>query len=286
MNATKQAFDYYVVLDFEATCDQGPAPDPQEIIEYPSLLLDGANMEPVDEFQSFVRPRHNPVLTGFCTELTGITQEQVNRAPLFREVFDAHLDWLVRHGLDVSCEGNRSSFAFVLCGDWDFRSMLPRQFAACDPPMGFVPRAFRQWINVKFPFADYMHLRKSPGLAGMLRKLGLEFQGRPHRGIDDCRNIARVARRMARDGVLLDVTTNLPVSGYPPIPLILRYGEHRQCVVLKRRSLKSLFKLAGTRFNARITSIREPGGRELNRDDQLLELHNDAELTVAQAQDT
>lgn len=205
--STTQPFDYYVVLDFEATCDQGPGPEPQEIIEYPSLLLDGRGLEPVDEFQSFVRPLHHPVLTPFCTELTGITQDQVDAAPYFPEVFEAHCQWLARHGLDVDCDGRGSSFAFMLCGDWDLKKMLPRQCRACDPPIRSIPESFRRWINIKEPFADYMCLRKSPGLAGMLRKLDLEFAGRPHRGIDDCRNIARVVRRMAGGGVALSITS-------------------------------------------------------------------------------
>lgn len=204
-----QPFDYYVVLDFEATCDRGPAPElePQEIIEYPSLLLDGRRLKPVDEFRSFVRPRHHPVLTPFCTELTGITQDQVDAAPPFPEVFAIHQQWLARHKLDVRGDGSGFSFAFILCGDWDLKTMLPRQCRACDPPIRSIPVSFRRWVNIKMPFARYMRLRKSPGLAGMLRKLDFAFVGRQHRGIDDCRNIARVARHLAENGVALSITS-------------------------------------------------------------------------------
>lgn len=204
---TTQPFDYYVVLDFEATCDQGLGPEPQEVIEYPSLLLHGRGLESIDEFQSFVRPRHHPVLTPFCTELTGITQDQVDAAPAFPEVYEAHRQWLAHHELDVDGDGSGFSFAFILCGDWDLKKMLPRQCRACDPPITSIPASFRRWVNIKVPFAGYMRLRKSPGLAGMLRKLELDFVGRHHRGIDDCRNIARVARHMANNGVALSLTT-------------------------------------------------------------------------------
>lgn len=205
--SASQPFDYYVVLDFEATCDQGPGPEPQEIIEYPSLLLDGRSLETIDEFQSFVCPRHHPVLTPFCTELTGITQSQVDAAPPFPEVYQAHRQWLARHELDVDCDGSGRRFAFILCGDWDLKKMLPRQCRACDPPITTVPGSFRRWVNIKEPFAACMRLRKSPGLAGMLRKLGMDFVGRHHRGIDDCRNIARIARHLADNGTALSLTT-------------------------------------------------------------------------------
>lgn len=199
-------FDCYVVLDFEATCDNGPGREPQEIIEYPSLLLDGQDLRALDEFQSFVRPRHHPELTPFCMELTGITQDQVDAAPPFPDVYRAHRQWLARHGLDVDCDGSGRSFAFVLCGDWDLKTMLPEQCRACDPPIASVPESFRRWVNIKTPFATCLRLRKSPGLAGMLRKLDMDFVGRHHRGIDDCRNIARIARHLADNGTELSLT--------------------------------------------------------------------------------
>jgi len=33
-----------------------------------------SNLQVVDEFRSFVRPSWRPILSNFCTELTGITQ--------------------------------------------------------------------------------------------------------------------------------------------------------------------------------------------------------------------
>ena len=47
---------------------------PPEVIEFPTVLLDAASLEVVDEFRVYVRPVRNPVLTPFCTSLTGIEQ--------------------------------------------------------------------------------------------------------------------------------------------------------------------------------------------------------------------
>ena len=41
-------------------------------------------------------------------------------------------------------------------------------------------------------------------LGEMLDTLGLKFEGRPHQGIDDSRNIARIALRMLRDDAILN----------------------------------------------------------------------------------
>lgn len=50
-----------------------------EIIEFPTVLIDAASLEVIDEFRVYVRPVRNPTLTPFCTSLTGI--EQVGARP-------------------------------------------------------------------------------------------------------------------------------------------------------------------------------------------------------------
>jgi len=47
-------------------------------------------------------------------------------------------------------------------------------------------------LNLKRRFAARQGLRKPVGMAGALRKAGLELAGTHHRGIDDARNIARL----------------------------------------------------------------------------------------------
>jgi inhibitor of KinA sporulation pathway (predicted exonuclease) len=62
----------YLVIDVEATCDDaGAVPGPEmEIIEVGAVFVDGASLEAVEEFQSFVRPVRHPRLTALCTPLT------------------------------------------------------------------------------------------------------------------------------------------------------------------------------------------------------------------------
>lgn len=70
-------FQYYVVIDFEATCDKDKVPSPQEIIEFPSVLVNGVTGQLECCFQTYVRPTCNQHLTDFCKDLTGIQQTQV-----------------------------------------------------------------------------------------------------------------------------------------------------------------------------------------------------------------
>lgn len=45
-----QEFQYFVVIDFEATCDKEKSPNPQEIIEFPSVLVNSMTGEMEDFF--------------------------------------------------------------------------------------------------------------------------------------------------------------------------------------------------------------------------------------------
>ncbi|CAE7379955.1 Eri3 [Symbiodinium sp. CCMP2456] len=112
-------WDCFAVLDFEATCEENVKLNPQEIIEFPLVLVDAQSLERVDEFRTYVRPERNPKLTEFCTELTGILQEQVDAAPVWTEALKQAQKWLHKRSY--------GRCLLVTCGDWDLRQMMPAQ---------------------------------------------------------------------------------------------------------------------------------------------------------------
>ncbi len=269
-----------VVLDFEATCTETGAPDPQEIIELPSVLVDLSTRAVVDAFEAFVRPIRHPTLSAFCTGLTSITQADVDDAPTFPEVFAAHQRWLRGHGLRVDTDDAGDEVLFVTCGDWDLATMLPNQLAACDPPIVHVPRAYRTWCNLKRPFLGWRGAHGSTSLPGMLEALGLTFEGRHHRGIDDCRNTARIATELVERGVALEPTSALSRSRYAPVALTLVRGEQVARIVLRRRTMAGLLGLASGAFRRTATVAWDEGGRVLDAD-TVLDLREGQRITVA-----
>lgn len=69
---TEQEFAFLVVLDFESTCWEAQRWAPkQEIIEFPAVLLNLLSGEVEAEFQQYVMPQEQPVLSPFCSSLTG-----------------------------------------------------------------------------------------------------------------------------------------------------------------------------------------------------------------------
>jgi inhibitor of KinA sporulation pathway (predicted exonuclease) len=172
-------------MDFEATCDKDNRQWPNEVIEFPAVLIDAATLQTVDEFQRFVRPTENPQLTDFCTELTSITQEQVDGAETLDTVLAEFDQWLLSHGISEQAHALP-----VFCGDWDLNKCLPvecrrKRMRQCLHPV------LRHWCNVKIPFTMRTRMKQG-GMEAMLEHLHLRLDGTHHRGIDDSRNIAKI----------------------------------------------------------------------------------------------
>jgi inhibitor of KinA sporulation pathway (predicted exonuclease) len=153
----------------------------------------------VGEFGSFCRPELNPVLSSFCTELTGITQEQVDTAPPFPEVLVAVESWLATLGIGDPSQG-LEAFHLATDGPWDVRNFLTLQ--CCFSRLS-LPRWACEWINLRKHAHNFYKI--SGGVNEMLTKLGMVFEGREHSGIDDTRNIARIAIQLLRDGSSLQL---------------------------------------------------------------------------------
>lgn len=176
---------FLAVLDFEATCWENS--NEHEIIEFPTIIVDIKNQEIVDRFECFVKPSYDPKLSEFCKNLTGITQEQVDGGVSLSEALKMHQKFMSKYHNSV----------FVTCGDWDLKTMLPKD--AWNNHLN-VPNMYSKWINVKRVFSDVFKCDRAPAMPGMLSKLGLKLEGRHHRGIDDCVNIARISIALMKKG--------------------------------------------------------------------------------------
>ena len=181
----------FVVIDFEATCDEPYNPDPQEIIEFPAVVVDPGGVHDAAEFHTYVRPVAHPRLRAFCEKLTGISQDDVNAAATFPEVLTLFDAWWQTHAGDDAL--------VVTCGDWDLGSLLPRQCTQHGLP---VSAWAHNWANLKRVFAwNFPHATDRASLVEIAAALGVVMAGRLHSGIDDARNIAAVLWRMLEMGI-------------------------------------------------------------------------------------
>ncbi|XP_068738816.1 3'-5' exoribonuclease 1-like [Montipora capricornis] len=183
---------FYCVIDFQGTCEEeNPKDYIHEIIEFPVVLVDANTLEVVSEFHEFCKPQLKPTLSQFCQDLTGVTQEIVDKADSFPIVLSKFEQWLADHEL-----GTKYTFGVVTDGPWDMSRFFLIQCNLCLIP---VPKYARKWINLR---KLYRNFYKTQGgtLQDMVNNLGMTFEGRPHSGMDDARNIARILQQMVQDG--------------------------------------------------------------------------------------
>ena len=190
-NVLKQPYRYYLVLDFEATCEKDDNDYPHEIIEMPVVVVDSTEMKVVKKWQTYVKPVKNPKLTKFCTELTGISQEVVDAAPVLSEAMKLLDEWLRNYFGDSFDKPD--TFTFATDGPWDFRDFywhhsVKEQRAVSPEKYNY----FKRWINIRELHARTFSLPRQKNVTKMLLDLGLVFEGRPHSGIDDASNISRI----------------------------------------------------------------------------------------------
>jgi inhibitor of KinA sporulation pathway (predicted exonuclease) len=171
-------FDYYLVLDLEATCcDRKLRPYvKREIIEIGAVMINSM-FQSVSEFQRFVKPSFNPDLTPFCTELTSITQEMVDVAPSYDVAIGEFSQWIAAY----------PGFVFCAWGDFD-----RRQIRYECKRHGLPNPIQTTCLNLRTMFDRSQELPGLFNLGESMKMANLELTGVQHRGIDDARNIAKL----------------------------------------------------------------------------------------------
>ncbi|KAM4595766.1 ERI1 exoribonuclease 2 [Fundulus diaphanus] len=214
---SNQIFSYLIVIDFESTCWREKNNYGQEIIEFPAVLLNTSSGEVESEFHTYVQPQEHPFLSEFCTELTGITQAQVEAGVPLQICLSRFNRWVQNLQLEKGvmfpnkqqpCPASSPSkklCTFLTWSDWDLGVCLQYE---CKRKQLHKPDVLNSWIDLRSTYRLF-YGRKPKGLNGALQDLGIQFSGREHSGLDDARNTARLAARMMRDGCVLKITRSL-----------------------------------------------------------------------------
>uniref|UniRef100_A0A3B5A6B1 ERI1 exoribonuclease 2 n=1 Tax=Stegastes partitus TaxID=144197 RepID=A0A3B5A6B1_9TELE len=219
---SNQTFSYLIVIDFESTCWREKNNYSQEIIEFPAVLLNTSTGAVESEFHTYVQPQEHPILSEFCTELTGITQTQVEAGIPLQICLSRFSRWLQNLQLNMKvvfpnkqqrCSAplpSQKLCTFLTWSDWDLGVCLQYE---CKRKQLHKPDVLNSWIDLRSTYRLFYD-RKPKGLNGALQDLGIQFAGREHSGLDDARNTAQLAARMMRDGCVMKITRSLErVSG-------------------------------------------------------------------------
>jgi inhibitor of KinA sporulation pathway (predicted exonuclease) len=178
---SKRLLDLLLVIDVEATCWEGEPPSGQEneIIEVGICTLDVATGERREKRSLLVNPELSQI-SPFCTQLTTLTQEQVDQGISFAEACTILQSEYLSH-----------QRVWASYGDYD-RAQFERQ---CHTRQIAYPFGSRH-INIKTLFALCHGLAHEVGMARALEIAGITLEGTHHRGGDDAWNIAALVSRL------------------------------------------------------------------------------------------
>ncbi|MDE3009264.1 MAG: exonuclease domain-containing protein [Pseudomonadota bacterium] len=170
--------DKLLVIDLECTCwehEVAGNDERQDIIEIGICLFDMQRGAVAAADSLIVRPTRSTV-SPFCEKLTSISQAMVDHGLDFQDA------------LAILRERFRSaSYPWASWGNFD-RHVLMQQCRdfGLDYPMS------ADHLNLKTLYALRMGLPKAIGLYPAVKRSGLQWEGRHHRGVDDARNTARL----------------------------------------------------------------------------------------------
>lgn len=168
-----------LVIDCESSCwepkNTQPSDEIQEIIEIGIAVVDTKELKIVSTDSLIVKPQRSKISL-FCTQLTTLTQFQVDQGMLLADAFQT-----------LQTEFNSKERLFVSWGDFD-RNLFTRN--ANDYGLTY-PFGARH-LNLKNCFALLHGLPSELSVGKALDYLEMSFVGTQHRGDDDAKNIARI----------------------------------------------------------------------------------------------
>jgi DNA polymerase-3 subunit epsilon len=161
----------YIVIDIETT---GLNPRRDAIIEIGGLAVRSGTI--FDRFQSFVRPEPFKKLTPFITNLTGIRDEDVARAPKFADILPSLCNFIGGYTI----VGHNINF------DIDF--LYDRIYKLTGEHLN------NPWIDTRKLAKTLLPGLPHYGLEFLCQYFGIE--GNHHRAVDDCELTERVLEKL------------------------------------------------------------------------------------------
>lgn len=193
--------DAVVVIDIEATCWEKEADRPagqmSDIIEIGVAVVSLSRLETTHSASILVKPTRSTV-GPFCTKLTTITQEMVDKDGIY---------------FLEACERLRNEYraherTFVSYGDYD-RKKFEKDCTDLKVRYPFGPRH----LNIKNFAAQALGMSKEAGMDQTLQLMGMKLEGIHHRGGDDAKNIAKIYISLMRGMRSWFASHGTPIAG-------------------------------------------------------------------------
>lgn len=173
----------FIVIDLEATCweDASFQKANSEIIEIGVALIDFESRSVIKSKRYLIKPKKSTI-SEYCTELTGITPEMI-----------------ATEGMDLSRASKliRQEFSptHIAWGAWG--NDLEALQSACANQKAIFPFS-SSYIDIGLLYSLKKGDSKKWNLEKALKEEELDFEGTPHRGLDDAINTAKLFIKMLK----------------------------------------------------------------------------------------
>ncbi|MCO8272932.1 exonuclease domain-containing protein [Actinoplanes sp. TRM 88003] len=159
----------------------------REVVQIGALRVDSAHLLVTGEFNQLVRPRHNPGLSDYFQELTGISQAAVDEHGVpFADALDAFLDFCAGHY--VLSYGND----MVILGE----NLVLQVPEGRTPKRGLPPFVnIRTYFNTVLPATEGLSSGRLAYALGRADRIDRE-----HDALADCYSILEALRHLREQG--------------------------------------------------------------------------------------
>lgn len=172
----------YIVFDLEFTVLRSQK-HTAETIEIGAIELradEHGELSMIDLYHTYVQPSRNPKISKLTTEFTGVTQSDVDDAPLFKEAIENFKAWLDED--------------YYLCS-WgpDDKYQLVRECSAKKMDLSWIKNY--NDIQLSYTRLNGADIGQRMGLKKSLKAENIPFIGKQHNALDDAFNSAKLFKR-------------------------------------------------------------------------------------------
>ena len=171
----------YIIYDLEFTVSRSTRYS-SEIIDIGAVKVapidDEGNLGIIDSFHTYVRPSNKSVLSADTIQFTGITQKDIDAAPLFPEAVQQFIEWLPDSYFLCSWGPDDKSKFLSHCRTHQMKVNWIKNHNDIQKQ---ISRALRKEGG-----------SRQLGLSQALTMSGILFDGTQHRALDDAINTAKV----------------------------------------------------------------------------------------------
>lgn len=203
----------YCFIDFEFTCDgkieknrfidDGRMKKSHREIISVGLVVCDKKFNIKKRYYSVIKPVENPILTEYCTKLTNITQNEINRGYDCNEVFGNIKKIIYKYSIEqIFSYGNMDKQCILYTIKWRKKHNYKcnNLYMVCNLIYDIRPLILN---CVKG------NLRRSPGLKEIATKLNIEINDNIHNSMDDALLLLKIYKKIYsnRDSDLTTIYT-------------------------------------------------------------------------------